>query len=288
VALARTPDESWRPVRRCATRAFSARRGWMTTPNARCWPAKCDDCGRRDWVGTLPRHGAAGRGRFGGRSYTLAPMICRPWQQPAPVMEVRRFCAAPGASRGCSLRLAWVRWTGIVDAKGAGLLIGCSSFRAQNPAQHAAALALLGQYHRGRCPPVPGVAGGAGGAADQGPSGRTAAAALAGLPPLFLRSYLGLALGWRSCGYRYKVHEYRACVPGAERGSVPAARAPGFGGHWQGTLLRGSICWQDDYRRREPFSICLPPAGVYLPDKGQAASCVACPCRLGGLRLRPR
>jgi putative hemolysin len=133
------------------------------------------------------RDGAALGASYTASAYDLSPLA----NYARPVMEVGRFCAAPGASADV-LRLAWGALTGIVDAEGAGLLIGCSSFPGANPAQHAAALALLGQYHRGPVSQLPGVR-----AAQVVPLTGPVPdrrAALAGLPPL-LRSYLGLG-GW--------------------------------------------------------------------------------------------
>ena len=131
--------------------------------------------------------GAALSASYTAGAYDLAPLAA----YPRPVMEVGRFCAAPGATADV-LRLAWGALTGLVDAHGVGLLIGCSSFPGADPARHATALALLGTHHQGPDALTP-----------RRRAARTVAlagdvpdrrAALAGLPPL-LRSYLGLG-GW--------------------------------------------------------------------------------------------
>ena len=120
-------------------------------------------------------------------AYDLSPLA----GYARPVMEVGRFCAVAGVTSDV-LRLAWGALAGLVDAERVGLLIGCSSFAGADPARHAAALALLGQHHRGPAALIPGVRAAqvvplAGPVPDR-------RAALAGLPPL-LRSYLGLG-GW--------------------------------------------------------------------------------------------
>ena len=131
--------------------------------------------------------GAALSASYAASAYDLAPLA----SYPRPVMEVGRFCAAPGATADM-LRLAWGALTGLVDAHGVGLLIGCSSFPGADPGRHAAALALLGAHHRGPAALTPGRR-----AAQTVPlvgSVPDRRAALSGLPPL-LRSYLGLG-GW--------------------------------------------------------------------------------------------
>lgn len=134
----------------------------------------------------LPQ-GSALSACYAARAYDLSPLA----GYARPVMEVGRFCAAPGATADV-LRLAWGALTGLVDVHGVGLLIGCSSFPGADPARHAAALALLGAYHRGPIALTPGCR-----AAKTVPlTGKVPdrRAALAGMPPL-LRSYLGLG-GW--------------------------------------------------------------------------------------------
>ena len=131
--------------------------------------------------------GADLQASYTASAYDLSPLA----GYARPVMEVGRFCAAPGAAADV-LRLAWGALTGLVDAHGVGLLIGCSSFPGADPVRHAAALALLGAHHRGPPTLTPGRR-----AALTVPLGGELAdrrTALAGLPPL-LRSYLGLG-GW--------------------------------------------------------------------------------------------
>ncbi|MFZ3582636.1 GNAT family N-acetyltransferase [Loktanella sp. DJP18] len=150
-------------------------------------------------------------------AYDLAPLST----YPRPVMEVGRFCSAPGTAVDV-LRLAWGALTGLVDAHGVGLLIGCSSFAGADPARHAASLALLGAHHRGPAALTPGRRAArtvplAGAVSDR-------RAALAGLPPL-LRSYLRLG-GW--VGDHAVVDEVMDTVhvfTALKVDAVPAARA---------------------------------------------------------------
>jgi len=132
-------------------------------------------------------NGAALKKSYTASAYDLSPLAA----YARPVMEVGRFCAVPGATTDV-LRLAWGALTGFVDAEGIGLLIGCSSFAGADPARHGAALALLGQHHRGPAQMLPGVKAAQVTSLDGPVPDRRAA--LAGLPPL-LRSYLGLG-GW--------------------------------------------------------------------------------------------
>ncbi|WP_386681584.1 GNAT family N-acetyltransferase [Loktanella sp. R86503] len=189
VRLARTPDDlaACQALRHAC---FFAARG----VDADAYDALCRHVmigGDDGLVGTcrvmvLP-DGAALGASYTASAYDLTPLA----GYGRPVIEVGRFCAAPGASADV-LRLAWGALTGIVDAEGAGLLIGCSSFPGAVPERHAEALALLGKYHRGPAAQLPRVK-----AAQTLPLTGPVPdrrAALSGLPPL-LRSYLNLG-GW--------------------------------------------------------------------------------------------
>lgn len=115
-----------------------------------------------------------------------------------PMLEIGRFCLAPGVHDPDILRLAWGAVTQLVDAARVELLFGCSSFAGTDWARYADAFALLAARHL--APPrwLPGV---------KAPEVVRFAEALAGhagnakqgmltLPPL-LRSYLGMG-GWVS------------------------------------------------------------------------------------------
>ena len=60
-----------------------------------------------------------------------------------PMLELGRFCIAPGRQDPDILRLAWGALTRLVDRDHIGFLFGCSSFRGTDPRLHAEAFALL-------------------------------------------------------------------------------------------------------------------------------------------------
>lgn len=79
-----------------------------------------------------------------GRSYAAQFYdLSRLEQFPDPMLELGRFCLDPAHHDPDILRLAWAAMTRMVDAKGVGLLFGCSSFAGADPAAHAGALASL-------------------------------------------------------------------------------------------------------------------------------------------------
>lgn len=138
-------------------------------------------------------------GRDIGRGYAAARYdLSRLAGFEAPILELGRFCIDPQASLDPDvLRLAWAFITREVDARGAGMLCGCTSFPGRDPARHRAALAHLTR-HLAPEALAPLARGG-----DAIPFARDlagvvpdAAAALAGLPPL-LRTYLMMG-GWVS------------------------------------------------------------------------------------------
>ena len=110
----------------------------------------------------------------------------------APMLEIGRFCIAPGREAPDLIRLAWAAITQVVDAGGVALLFGCSSFAGTDPQPYLQALSHLKAAHQ--APAGTGVArmsekiidfeALAGGSYDR-------KAALQQLPPL-LRSYLTL------------------------------------------------------------------------------------------------
>ena len=111
----------------------------------------------------------------------------------APMLELGRFCLAPGAHDPDILRLAWGFLTRRVDAEGAAMLFGCTSFAGTDPSAHLAAFAQLRTAHLA----PPGRAPGRKApevfdfdlTRDTSPSAR-------GVPPL-LRTYLAMG-GWVS------------------------------------------------------------------------------------------
>lgn len=113
-----------------------------------------------------------------------------------PIVEIGRFCVAPGGVHPDVLRLAWGAMTRIVDEGQAGLLVGCTSFRGADWSRHRAGLSLLADEFLGPVEHLPGRKAAevvelraAGPVEDR-------RASLAALPPL-LRTYLGMG-GWVS------------------------------------------------------------------------------------------
>lgn len=118
-----------------------------------------------------------------------------------PMLELGRFCVAPGETDPDILRVAFAALGQEVETTGAALLFGCSSFPGTEAGRHAEAFALLQERHiaplrwrpRVKAPSVVRFA--------QLLRGRTGIkadpmAALKAMPPL-LRSYLALG-GWVS------------------------------------------------------------------------------------------
>lgn len=66
---------------------------------------------------------------------------------PSPMIEVGRFCMAAECHDPDVLRLAWGVLSRVVDAKGAGLLFGCTSFHGTDWHEYADAFALLAGTH---------------------------------------------------------------------------------------------------------------------------------------------
>lgn len=134
--------------------------------------------------------GAALEQSYSARFYDLAPLQA----EPRPIAEMGRLCLTPDPRAWEVLRLLWGAMTRIVDAAGAGLMIGCPSFWGADWQRHRAALSLLAADHLGPAGQRPGRRGAVvdypalcGPLTDR-------RIALAGLPPL-LRSYLTMG-GW--------------------------------------------------------------------------------------------
>lgn len=142
----------------------------------------------------LPLAGGAELGRsYAAQHYGLEPLA----DFAAPILEMGRFCLAPGVHEPDVLRLAWGALAAIVDATGAELLIGCTSFPGTDAEAHGDSFALLGARHLAprrwqplvKAPQVLRF----GQLVRRRPDPRRA---LKAMPPL-LRSYLGMG-GWVS------------------------------------------------------------------------------------------
>ena len=128
---------------------------------------------------------------YAARFYDVGPLS----GYARPIVEIGRFCLAPGGVHPDVLRLAWGAMTRLVEEGRAGLLVGCTSFRGADWRRHRAGLALLAEGHLGPEAHRPGRKAAevvdypalAGPVTDR-------RASLAALPPL-LRTYLGMG-GW--------------------------------------------------------------------------------------------
>lgn len=65
----------------------------------------------------------------------------------APMVELGRFCVATDVTDPDVLRIAWGALAAYVDALGAEMLFGCSSFAGVDPAAYGAAFDLLAARH---------------------------------------------------------------------------------------------------------------------------------------------
>ena len=65
----------------------------------------------------------------------------------APMLELGRFCVDPSVQDPDVLRLAWGMVAAVVDARGAGMLFGCSSFAGTDNAAYGQAFDLLAEKH---------------------------------------------------------------------------------------------------------------------------------------------
>ncbi len=64
-----------------------------------------------------------------------------------PMVEMGRFCVAPGLADPDILRVAWAAMTTIVDRDGIEMLFGCSSFHGTDSKVYADAFAMLRDKH---------------------------------------------------------------------------------------------------------------------------------------------
>lgn len=64
-----------------------------------------------------------------------------------PMVEMGRFCVAPGVRDPDILRVAWGAVTAFVDREGVELLFGCSSFQGTDTGTYADAFAMLKENH---------------------------------------------------------------------------------------------------------------------------------------------
>ena len=63
------------------------------------------------------------------------------------MVEMGRFCVAPGETDPAILRTAWAALTAYVDREGAAMIFGCSSFQGTDAQSYADAFAMLREAH---------------------------------------------------------------------------------------------------------------------------------------------
>ncbi|NDV01546.1 GNAT family N-acetyltransferase [Pseudoroseicyclus tamaricis] len=80
---------------------------------------------------------------YAARSYDLSALA----GFDRPMVEVGRFCVHPEAGHPDVLRIAWGAVTRIVEAEGAEMLFGCSSFPGTDSSAYLDAFAMLGERH---------------------------------------------------------------------------------------------------------------------------------------------
>ncbi|MGR3436490.1 MAG: GNAT family N-acetyltransferase [Shimia sp.] len=142
----------------------------------------------------MPLAGGAEIGRsYAAQYYELSGLA----DYAAPMVEMGRFCIAPGRSDPDILRVAWGAMTRYVDEHGVEMLFGCSSFAGTEGEAYADAFAMLHERHlaprrwlpRVKAPQVLRF----GELFRRTPDRRKA---MSGMPPL-LKSYLAMG-GWVS------------------------------------------------------------------------------------------
>jgi len=83
-----------------------------------------------------------------GQSYAAQYyQLCALENYPGKMIEMGRFCIAPGLRDPEIVRLAWAMMTRIVDGEGFEMMFGCSSFPGVQTAPHLEAFSLLKQHY---------------------------------------------------------------------------------------------------------------------------------------------
>ncbi len=142
---------------------------------------------------------------YSARHYDLSALAA--W--PGRMVEMGRFCLDPACRDPDVIRILWGAVTRLVEAEGAGLLFGCTSFRGTDAGPYRDAFAMLGKHHRAPERWLPKVKaprvvrfdrgfgdeiGGGPGRGPGHPAGDAGRAPMRCLPPL-LKSYLAMG-GW--------------------------------------------------------------------------------------------
>jgi len=80
---------------------------------------------------------------YAAQFYDLTKLTCFP----GAMMELGRFCLAPGVTDPDVVRMAWAALAQFVDAHRVALLFGCTSFKGTDPAPYSDVMALLRSRH---------------------------------------------------------------------------------------------------------------------------------------------
>lgn len=80
---------------------------------------------------------------YSARYYDLSALAAYPGR----LVEMGRFCIAPGRSHPDILRVAWAAIARYIDEKGVQMLFGCSSFHGVDAERYMDAFALLKERH---------------------------------------------------------------------------------------------------------------------------------------------
>ncbi len=168
----------------------------------------------------LAHGGEIGRS-YAAQYYELSALA----DYPGRMVELGRFCVAPGRTDPDILRMAWGAMTRFVDETGVEMLFGCSSFHGTDAQAYADAFAMLKERHlapkrwlpKVKAPDVFRFARRLTGAPD-------ARRAMLTMPPL-LRSYIAMG-GWVS-DHAVVDRDLNTLhvFTGLEIGAIPAARA---------------------------------------------------------------
>lgn len=136
-------------------RAFVEGRGAVEQADARdaddfdgrCHHVMVEDATDGDLVATF-RLLPIGSGAEIGTSYSAQYYELRGLQGfDRPMVEMGRFCVAPGADDPDILRAAWAALAAYVDREGVEMLFGCSSFQGTDAQAYADAFAMLRDGH---------------------------------------------------------------------------------------------------------------------------------------------
>ncbi len=161
--------------------------------DARCLHVLIEEAGTGALVGCyrlmLLASGASLGDSYAAQFYDLARLGSYPWR----MVEMGRFCLAPGRHDPEILRLAWAMMTRLVDREGIEMLFGCSSFEGTDPQVHLPGLAILRARFQAPRRWRPGI-----GAPEvfRLEAAASVAPSLRAVPPL-LRTYLAMG-GWVS------------------------------------------------------------------------------------------